>query len=73
MGTLELAKCQVPEEDDFGTLHWFDSKDAAKYLRKSMGALRVMVYRGYVRPRKFKRRLYFRKIELDRLLESSTY
>ncbi|MBF0443917.1 MAG: helix-turn-helix domain-containing protein [Oligoflexales bacterium] len=55
------------------TLPWLDSKEAAEYLRKSMGALHKLVARGYVRPRKFRRRLYFLRIELDRLLESSGF
>ncbi len=54
-------------------LSWLDSKEAATYLRKTANALRIMVYRGYVKPRKFRRRLYFRKVELDRLLESSIF
>jgi hypothetical protein len=43
------------------------SAEAAKYLRKSTGALRVMVCRGHIRARKFHRRLYFKRWELDRL------
>lgn len=50
-------------------LIWLDSKEAAAYLRKSANALRIMVYRGHIRPRKFRRRLYFLRVELDRLLE----
>lgn len=52
-------------------LTWMDSKEAATYLRKSANALRIMVYRGYLQPRKFRHRLYFRRLELDRLIESS--
>lgn len=55
----------------FDNLIWMTSAEAAKYLRKSVGALRVMVCRGHVRARKFKRRLYFRKTELEYLLSSS--
>ena len=58
-------------EGSFDKLTWLNSKEAAKYLRKTANALRIMVFRGYLRPRKFRRRLYFRKLELDRLLESS--
>ena len=57
----------------FNNKIWMDSKEAANYLRKTANALRIMVYRGYIRPRKFRRRLYFRRIELDRLLESSAF
>ena len=55
------------------SLAWLDTKEAAKYLRKSSNAIRIMVFRGYIRPRKFRRRLYFRRLELDQLLESSVY
>jgi hypothetical protein len=58
---------------DFDQLTWLDTNEAAKYLRKSANALRIMVSRGYIRPRRLRRRLYFRKLELDRLLESSTF
>lgn len=53
-------------------LTWLDSKEAAKYLRKTRNALHIYVFRGYIQPRRFRRRLYFRRIDLDRLLESST-
>jgi hypothetical protein len=71
---MEGATDRVPDEVvAFDQLTWLDSKEAAKYLRKTANALRIMVFRGYLRPRKFRRRLYFRKIELERLLESSTF
>ncbi len=60
---------QVP----FDHLTWLTSHEAAEYLRKSANALRIMVCRGYLKPRRLRRRLYFRKIELDRLLESSAF
>ena len=55
----------------FGNLEWLNSKEAALFLRKSIGALRVMVHRGQIRARKFHRRLYFKKRELNELLETS--
>jgi hypothetical protein len=55
----------------FENLVWMTSEEAAWYLRKTVGALRVMVCRGQIQARKFRRRLYFWRIELDRLLESS--
>ncbi len=72
MDNMEGATDQDPGGDDLNGLTWLDSKEAAKYLRKTANALRIMTYRGYVRPRKLGRRLYFRRIELDRLLESSS-
>ena len=50
---------------------WVDSKEAADYLRISVGALRNAVYRKQILPRKFRRRLYFKVSELNRLLENS--
>jgi hypothetical protein len=72
MDTIETATDREPEEV-LERLTWLDSNEAAKYLRKTANALRIMVYRGYLRPRKFRRRLYFRRLELDRLLESSPF
>lgn len=55
----------------FENLVWMTSEEAAAYLRKSAGALRTAVYRGHIRPRKFHRRLYFNRRELDRLINAS--
>lgn len=73
MSIIRIATDLEPEQIEFDRLTWLDSKEAAAYLRKSANALRIMVYRGYIRPRKLRRRLYFRKIELDRLVESSIF
>ena len=55
----------------FENLIWMTTEDAAKYLRKTVNAIRIMVHRRVLRARKFKNRLYFRREELDELLESS--
>jgi len=62
----------------FDNLVWLTTKEAAAYLRKftseglpSCGAIRTMVCRGQLRKRKFSGKLYFRRDELDRLLETS--
>lgn len=55
----------------FDNLIWLTTKEAALYLRKSVGALHTAVYRGHIRARKFRRRLYFNKDELSRLIETS--
>ena len=52
----------------FEKLVWLTSKEAAEYLRKSIGALRVHVHRGHIQTRRWHRRLYFRKVDLDRML-----
>lgn len=59
-------------EDTFlENLEWLNSEEAAKYLRKTVGAIRTAVCRGQIRARKWRRRLYFRKSELETLLETS--
>jgi hypothetical protein len=73
VSTIDNATDREPEDGNFERLTWLDSKEAAKYLRKTVNALRIMVFRGYIRPRKFRSRLYFRRLELDRLLESSAF
>ena len=50
---------------------WVDSKEAADYLRISVGSLRNAVYRKQVVAGRFRRRLYFRITDLNRLLEAS--
>lgn len=55
----------------FNKLIWLDSKDAARFLRVSVGSLRNMVYRRQIVARKFRRKLYFKASELNRLIEDS--
>jgi len=55
----------------FNNLIWMNSEDAAFYLRKTVGALRTAVCRGQITAKKFQRRLYFKRKDLDSLLENS--
>ena len=55
----------------FGNLKWLSTKEAAAYLRLSVGALKNKIYRGEIFPRKFGRLNRFNRKELDRLLGSS--
>ncbi|MFA6236065.1 MAG: helix-turn-helix domain-containing protein [Bacteriovorax sp.] len=57
----------------FNNLIWMTTEDAARYLRKSADAIRHLVYRGDLRARKFKRRLYFRRDELNEMLDLAVY
>ena len=59
-------------ESLFDNLVWMTSEEAASYLRKTVGALRVAVCRGQIRARKWRRRLYFKRSDLDRMLETSS-
>lgn len=72
MSIIEVATDLETGLVAFDCLTWLNTNEAATYLRKTPNALRIMVNRGYIRPRRLRSRLYFRKVELDRMLESST-
>lgn len=62
----------------FENLEWLTTAEAATYLRKfcrggrpSVNAIHKLVSRGLIRRRKFAGRLYFKRKELDYLIESS--
>ncbi len=65
------ASAQATSELVIDNLVWMTSEEAAKYLRKTANALRIAVHRGQLRARKWRRRLYFKKVELDRLIDAS--
>lgn len=50
---------------------WLTSREAANYLGRTSGAIRNMVYRGQIYPKKFGNRLYFNRRELDRAIGTS--
>ncbi|MFZ4715504.1 MAG: helix-turn-helix domain-containing protein [Bacteriovoracaceae bacterium] len=58
----------------FENLIWLSTDETAQFLRKkSSHAIRQMVYKGKLHPRKFQGRLYFNKLELHNLVDSSHY
>ena len=69
-----VSKTESKDSNEiFNNLIWMTTEDAARYLRKSADAIRHLVYRGDLRARKFKRRLYFRRDELDEMLDLAVY
>jgi excisionase family DNA binding protein len=62
---------QIDAQMLFDNLIWLTTEEAARYIRKSTNALRIAVHKGHINARKFRRRLYFRKNELDLLLDNS--
>lgn len=50
---------------------WFRTKEAAFYLGITENALWILVSRGFLLKRKLHGRLYFKKAELDLLIEKS--
>ncbi len=57
----------------FENLIWLSTEEAARLLRRSSHALRQLVYKGKIRPRKFGGRLYFKRSELNALIETSFF
>lgn len=57
----------------FDNLIWLTTEEAARFLRKSSHALRQMVYKGIIHPRKFHGRLYFKRSELHEQVDSSLF
>lgn len=52
-------------------LIWMSTKEAALYLRRSVNSIHILVSRGQLKARKFSNRLYFKRDELDYLIETS--
>ena len=50
---------------------WLSTKETAQYLGKSRNAIWLLVSKGLLIKRKWNGRLYFKKSELDHLLEQS--
>ena len=50
---------------------WLRTKEVALYLGTSEGAIRNMVLRGKLKPRKYAGRNYFSRDEIDGLIENS--
>lgn len=57
----------------FENLIWLTTKEAAVYLRKSVNAVHILVNRKQLKARKFQNRLYFKKKELDYVIETSNF
>lgn len=70
---VDCVDHQTIDDGFFENLKWLTTEETVKYLRKSTNAVRILVHRKILRARKFQRRLYFRRDELDYLLESSFY
>ena len=48
---------------------WLTSEETARYLGKTKNAIWLMVSRGLLLRRKWNGRLYFKKSELDQLID----
>ena len=52
---------------------WLTCEEAAMYLGKTQNAIWLLVSKGNLSKRKWHRRLYFKRAELDQLLESTLF
>lgn len=68
----EASQKDVTSEVLFDKLKWMSAREAAFYLRVSVGQMRNMVWRGQVKSYKIKNRLRFLRSDLDRLMKPSS-
>jgi hypothetical protein len=80
LNTESKAEAKDSENQLFDNLLWLSTKDAAIYLRKfrvdgtpSEGAIRNLVWRGVLKARKWQRRLFFKRTDLDRLIQNAPF
>jgi excisionase family DNA binding protein len=67
-----ISNQQTPSfVDSLTSQKWLNAREAAQYLRTSVGSVRNMVYRGQLTPYKPFGRLLFNRCELDRAIEIS--
>ena len=57
--------------DKLSNKTWLSCDEAAQYLGKTRNAIWLLVSKGILIKRKWNRRLYFKRTELDHILESS--
>jgi hypothetical protein len=75
---VSAAKAVEYKQEFFDKPLWLSTKDTAILLRKfrkdgkpSEGAVRNLVWRGMLKARKWGRRLYFKRADLERLLQNA--
>lgn len=64
---------KTPQTMLFNNKIWMNSDDASIYLGTTPGSIRNMVYRRQLPAKKLGNRLKFRKQDLDRFIDNSTY
>jgi excisionase family DNA binding protein len=69
MFSLTDQASQTSSVSLFDKLKWMTSKEAALYIRVSVGQLRNMVWRGQIKAYHLKNRLRFLRSDLDILLK----
>ena len=70
-GRRETGGSNTPSNTLLNNRIWLSTDEAARYLGKTVNAIRIAVCRGFLKKRKWRNRLFFKKSELDNLLETS--
>lgn len=52
---------------------WLTTEEAASFMRKTAHAIRQLVYKSKISARKFNGRLYFKREDLNSLIDTSIY
>lgn len=60
----------VPTDNRYDRRTWLNTKELADYLGTSVGSVRNMVWRGQITAYRFLKILLFKKVEIDRMIES---
>ncbi len=60
---------EFSSEELFDKLKWMNAKEAALYVRVSVGQIRNLVWRGQLKSYKIRNRLRFLRADLDRLMK----
>ncbi len=58
----------ISSAQQFFEMKWMTSKEAAAYIRVSVGQLRNLVWRGQIKCYRLKHRLRFLRSDLDKML-----
>ena len=66
-----ISSEQLNAQVIFENKKWLSTGEAAQYLGKTRNAIWILLSRGILLKRKWRRRLYFKRSELDQLLETS--
>jgi excisionase family DNA binding protein len=69
----QMTKFKVSSHTLDGSLTiqgWMRTEHVADYLGTSQNNVRNMIYRGLLSPKKFGGRLYFKREEIDHLIEA---
>lgn len=61
---------EIPKDNNYDRRTWLNAKELANYLGTSVGSVRNMAWRGQITAYKFLKTLLFKKVEIDRLIES---